>query len=274
MAKERFVITPSKAAPGHRVMAFSLHFGLEDLGEFSRCLDAELNSGQSVLLVNMEPLITLDFDAVMPMVQEISAFREKGLHLGVFGLRPRIKKMVRVFGARDLLDARAEEEDAALSMVASGLSPIPEVIPPAEPVATRMEFKVRIPSRHGFVHAMRPFLHGTLREAGFTQKFADDIELAFDEAVVNIIEHTYNNSPDREIDITVDIDIDMVRLIIEDEGEGYDPTKMPDVDMKEYLKAQKVGGLGTHLIRMLMDYIEYHPGANGGNVLTLEKWAH
>ena len=269
-----FQINPSKVAPGHRVLAFPYEFNVDAMEGFRRCLESELDAGYSVLLVDFSAAENVEVDAILPFVQEVKLFREKGLYLGVFGLSPRLRKLFRVFGARDVLESSEDEESAALNLVAAGTARSDEVLPPAEPVATRMEFKVRIPSRHGFVHAMRPFLQGTLREVGFTQKFADDIELAFDEAVVNIIEHTYHNSPDREIDITVDIDIDMVRLIIEDDGEPYDPTQRPDVDMKEYLQKKKVGGLGLHLIRMLMDHIEYHASSGGGNVLTLEKWAN
>ena len=59
-------------------------------------------------------------------------------------------------------------------------------------------------------------------------------------------------------------------FVISDNGSPFDPTAKSEVDTTLSAEERGIGGLGIHLIRQLMDSINYERD-NGRNVLTLIK---
>jgi len=57
---------------------------------------------------------------------------------------------------------------------------------------------------------------------------------------------------------------------VEDDGLEFNPLALPPVDITEPLETRAVGGLGVHMMRQLMDAVEYRR-VNGRNVLSLIK---
>ena len=59
-------------------------------------------------------------------------------------------------------------------------------------------------------------------------------------------------------------------FIISDTGTPFDPTARPAVDTTLSAEDREIGGLGIHLIRKIMDHINYER-TDGHNVFTLIK---
>ena len=72
--------------------------------------------------------------------------------------------------------------------------------------------------------------------------------------------------PDKQVHIECRFDEDRVRIVIEDEGEGFDVETVPDPTTDENI--DKPGGRGIMLMRSFMNLIEYN---EQGNRLVLEK---
>ena len=72
--------------------------------------------------------------------------------------------------------------------------------------------------------------------------------------------------PDKFVQIDCRFDDEGVRIVIEDEGPGFDVTDVPDPTAEENL--DKPGGRGIMLMRSFMSHIEYN---DVGNRLILEK---
>jgi len=106
------------------------------------------------------------------------------------------------------------------------------------------------------------------REQGFSPKRISEIELATEEALVNIFKHAYK---DKIGDVEVICKLDpQDRLIIEilDSGVPFDMLSLGEPDTTADISERKVGGLGIFLIRKLMDDVQYqHEGTK--NVLSL-----
>ena len=77
---------------------------------------------------------------------------------------------------------------------------------------------------------------------------------------------------DLEGDITVNAKSDgrWLKFIIIDEGVHFDPTEALPVDTKLSAEDRPIGGLGIHMLRKLMDSINYER-IDGKNILTLRK---
>ena len=61
-----------------------------------------------------------------------------------------------------------------------------------------------------------------------------------------------------------------IKFIIVDSGLAFDPTKKEDVDITLGVEERSIGGLGIHLVRQIMDSVNYER-IKGKNVLTLTK---
>ena len=59
-------------------------------------------------------------------------------------------------------------------------------------------------------------------------------------------------------------------MVLKDDGVEFDPTAVDEADTTQSSENRKIGGLGIHIVRRLMDSVSYEY-SNGRNVVTLEK---
>lgn len=57
---------------------------------------------------------------------------------------------------------------------------------------------------------------------------------------------------------------------VEDDGRPFNPLEAPEPDLAAPVEERKVGGLGIHLIRNMMDHLEYRR-LQGTNLLVMKK---
>jgi anti-sigma regulatory factor (Ser/Thr protein kinase) len=112
----------------------------------------------------------------------------------------------------------------------------------------------------------RKELRHILSGAGWEKKSVEEILLAVDEALTNIIRHAYQGKPGK-MTVSVNAADDKIEIVLEDQGIKFDPTQVPSPE----LPRQKPGGLGVHFIRTIMDQMIYDGGRAEGNRLRLIK---
>ncbi len=130
---------------------------------------------------------------------------------------------------------------------------------------------VKFAAKFENLDGIREFVGKIARKGGFSDKDVYNIQLATDEAASNIIEHAYRNMPGKTLELSCDMQGDVITVILTDYGESFDPSEVPVPDLKADLSDRKIGGLGIFLMRKLMDDIRYQPGPNQSNVLTMTK---
>ena len=84
--------------------------------------------------------------------------------------------------------------------------------------------------------------------------------LCVDEAAANIIEHCKEseNSPNGiSFKMRMSCEGGAFKVIFEDDGLPFDPTKAPLVDIKSHIRSGNKGGLGVHIMRLNLDIFEY-----------------
>ena len=91
-----------------------------------------------------------------------------------------------------------------------------------------------------------------------------------EEAVVNVMDYAYPVGLEGDITIRAQWNGQRLKFIIIDEGVPFDPTEALQVDTTLSVEERPVGGLGIHLVRQLMDSINYER-IDGTNTLTLCK---
>lgn len=108
-------------------------------------------------------------------------------------------------------------------------------------------------------------------ECGVAAEIGFKMTLALEEAVMNVITHAFEGlgSPHRII-VRLDITPAMLAAEVVDNGHPFDPTAAPDPDLSLPIEQRHPGGLGIHLMRGMMDRLEYRR-SEGHNILRLEK---
>jgi anti-sigma regulatory factor (Ser/Thr protein kinase) len=96
------------------------------------------------------------------------------------------------------------------------------------------------------------------------------MNLAIEEAVVNVMDYAYPEGVKGYVDIEVWADEQWLTFVITDSGKPFDPTTKGEVDITLSAEERDIGGLGIYLVRQIMDSIGYEY-KDGHNVLTLKK---
>jgi len=93
------------------------------------------------------------------------------------------------------------------------------------------------------------------------------LQLAVEEAVVNICEYAYEVPPG---EFTVRIRPESSRFVVEivDEGVPFDPLNVKEPDLRAGVADRPIGGLGILLVRRVMDEVSYRRDGSH-NILTL-----
>jgi anti-sigma regulatory factor (Ser/Thr protein kinase) len=97
-----------------------------------------------------------------------------------------------------------------------------------------------------------------------------NLNLAMEEAVVNVMNYAYPKESVNNIDITAEVNDEEIAFSIADSGIPFDPTQKGEPDLTLDAEDRPIGGLGIHLVRQLMDTLDYRY-ENGHNILTLKK---
>lgn len=110
------------------------------------------------------------------------------------------------------------------------------------------------------------FTEENLKEYGMDERAINHSCVCIDELFSNISLYSGAN----DVELTIRGDDDSVFLIIKDDGMQFDPTAADEADTTQSADDRRIGGLGIHIVRKLMDSVSYEY-INGKNVVTLEK---
>ncbi len=138
--------------------------------------------------------------------------------------------------------------------------------------SSRQKFNIRFPSKTDNLEVIRDFVNRLALKGGFSREISDQIALAVDEACTNVIKHAHKFDARRMIDVTVHIDEEKMEIIISDKGKGFDPSRLTKPDLRKYIHEAKMGGLGIHLMRTLMDEVNYSFNPGTKNQVALVKY--
>jgi anti-sigma regulatory factor (Ser/Thr protein kinase) len=105
---------------------------------------------------------------------------------------------------------------------------------------------------------------------GLPESVVQDIHLALDEIVSNVVVH--GCAADRVCHISVDLAVqgDEIEVHVRDDADPFDPLQHPDPEPSLALSDRPIGGLGIYLVKKLMTEVRYRR-EGGVNHLTLTK---
>ena len=107
-----------------------------------------------------------------------------------------------------------------------------------------------------------------LENEGYGERAIFGVKLALEEAVINAIKHGNELDDTKRVTVGFSIDENKALISVSDEGEGFDPTALPDPTSEDALMA--TSGRGVALIRAYMDEVRFN---DNGTEITMIKYA-
>jgi anti-sigma regulatory factor (Ser/Thr protein kinase) len=105
---------------------------------------------------------------------------------------------------------------------------------------------------------------------GLAKGSALDVRLVAEEVLTNVIKYAHKEIEERWVELRLLASAESVRLEFRDEGAPFNPLDVPVPDLGARPEERKIGGLGLHLVRSLVDDASYSR-EGGVNVLVLVK---
>jgi len=115
---------------------------------------------------------------------------------------------------------------------------------------------IKLPAKLDNLYRFMDVVSRCAKEQGFTQKRINEIELAMEEALVNIFNYAYqDNTGDVEVICSLNNDLFIVDII--DSGIPFNVLSHKDPDLTSDISEREIGGLGVFLMKKLTDDIQY-----------------
>ena len=130
----------------------------------------------------------------------------------------------------------------------------------------REKIEFEFPSAISLMNSILSYLMKRVEKVGIIDAAKSNLFVALDEAFVNAIKHGNKFDADKIIRISAEISPKEARFMIEDQGEGFNVSAIPDPTKPENLF--KTSGRGVLFIHNIMDEVEYN---ERGNRLTMVK---
>jgi anti-sigma regulatory factor (Ser/Thr protein kinase) len=117
---------------------------------------------------------------------------------------------------------------------------------------------------------IRQYIRETVLAAGCEAALLDELVVAVNEALANIVRHSYKEQPG-SIELVVSCSQEAISVTLFDHGPQFDPTAAPGTDTTLPLGQRPFGGLGIPMMRDFCDELNYRRDSEGRNELTLLK---
>ncbi len=134
----------------------------------------------------------------------------------------------------------------------------------------RRRLSITLPNDIATVPKLQHFIDEVGREASLDASLTMSLNLAVEEAVVNVMEYAYPQGTIGTVSVVATMETDMLSFVISDSGSPFDPTSKAEVDTTLSVEERPIGGLGIHLVRQIMDSVCYER-KDDKNILTLRK---
>ena len=94
-------------------------------------------------------------------------------------------------------------------------------------------------------------------DAGLSQSVKIDLQTVVDEILSNIIKYGFKDGGSHEIQVSMDYREASVKLQFVDDGIPFNPLESEQPDVSAAMDDRRIGGLGIHFVKHLVDDIEY-----------------
>ena len=131
------------------------------------------------------------------------------------------------------------------------------------------EYKFELKNRISGLKVLNQHLNNWAKDTNLTANSILRINICLDELFTNIVSYGFEDDMEHTIKFTLKAENNLLTINIEDDGIPFNPLEKVDPDFPDNVDSAKIGGLGIHIIKKLMDNVRYE--RKQGNKLTMIK---
>lgn len=131
---------------------------------------------------------------------------------------------------------------------------------------------IRVPNQLDQLHGIVETVEQISREWNISSKISMELNLVLEELFTNIVFYAFSDKNEHIIEIRFSLSSSgILEVVIIDDGTYFDLIEASEeVKLDAALEERKVGGLGIHFVKQMMDEMSYER-KGGKNVVTLRK---
>jgi len=130
-------------------------------------------------------------------------------------------------------------------------------------------YSLVLPSNRKEISKFESLLVEINNEFGMAMEKFINFQIASSEAIVNAIVHGNKQNPDKKVHVDIDTANETLKLVIKDEGEGFEVEKLPDPTDESNLF--KESGRGIYIIRSLVDEFKIESNSSGTTMVLIMR---
>ncbi|MBA4417341.1 MAG: hypothetical protein C0392_05460 [Syntrophus sp. (in: bacteria)] len=128
-----------------------------------------------------------------------------------------------------------------------------------------------VPNDLAYLPAIHAYAGEVTKRIGFEQSDIDKIMLALEEAVVNVVEHAFDEEEQESYEIIFEPVATGIKIIVKDKGLPFDPDMVPEYSLPGDVDHVPVG-LGSLLMKTSVDECVFHNLGREGKEIHLIKY--
>jgi serine/threonine-protein kinase RsbW len=129
--------------------------------------------------------------------------------------------------------------------------------------------EVNLPSRIGYERIAMDCSASFAKMVGFAADRIEDLKTAVAEACLNAIEHGNKSHPDTKVLVSMNFNDDRFSVSVKDGGNGIPRLPKDKTVMQSIEKLEPPKGLGTYLIKQLVDEVDFNGMTKDGHVVKM-----
>ena len=134
----------------------------------------------------------------------------------------------------------------------------------------RDEIVVRMANRLEEIERLSSAIEAFVARHDLPDSVAFAFNLSLDELVTNVILYAFPDVQDHTIEVRLTLEGGTLHAVLSDDGRPFDPLSVPPPNLDAPIEERRIGGLGIHIVREMMDSLSY-AREDGRNVLRLGK---
>ncbi len=120
--------------------------------------------------------------------------------------------------------------------------------------------------------AFGDFIKRTCAQLGISQETCFALQLACDEAAMNVIQHGYAGMNPGSLMLELRPQPRQIVMVLSDFGHPFEPVEPAAPDVNALLNDQPTTGFGLYLIYQTMDKVEYYSDEQGNHLVLTKRW--
>lgn len=132
--------------------------------------------------------------------------------------------------------------------------------------------KITLPNKLDYLDIAQLFVRETAKKIGFSGNSLNNIDIAIEEAVSNVMKHTYDAEENRTFDIICENLRNGIKIVIKEMGLPFDPSNVKKYQLTNTLEDASTSGLGLFLISKVMDDYSFHNLGINGKEMHMTKF--